>query len=64
MTKTKIETLIDAVEDIVEMCDEYDRMRNCANCDHHEVCVIVAKRKAAHANDYSPCSHWKLVDEA
>jgi hypothetical protein len=38
-------------------------MKNCVNCDHSEVCVVVARRKAQHANDYTPCSKWKLVDK-
>ena len=40
-----------------------DRMKNCINCDHYEVCLAVARRKAEKANDYSPCSHWKVVDD-
>ena len=43
--------------------EEYQRMKNCANCDHNEVCLVVAQRKAKHANDYSPCSKWKLVEK-
>jgi len=27
------------------------------------VCVVVARRKAQKANDYTPCSKWKLVEE-
>lgn len=42
---------------------EYARMKNCVNCDHNEVCLVVAQRKAKHANDYSPCSKWKLVEK-
>ena len=41
---------------------DFERMKNCMNCDHHEVCLIVARRKAAKANDYTPCSHWKMVE--
>lgn len=41
---------------------EYERMKNCVNCDHHEVCLEVARRKATKANDYSACSHWKMVE--
>lgn len=43
--------------------ESYERMKNCANCDHREVCVAVARRKATHANDYSPCEHWELVGD-
>lgn len=43
--------------------ETYERMKSCINCDHREVCVAVARRKATHANDYSPCAHWKLVDD-
>ena len=39
-----------------------ERMKNCMNCDHHEVCLIVARRRATKANDYSACSKWKLGD--
>ena len=41
---------------------EYERMKNCVNCDHCEVCLVVARRKAAKAGDYSPCSKWKLAE--
>ena len=41
---------------------EYERMKNCVNCDHSEVCLIVARRKAAKAGDYSPCSKWKMIE--
>ena len=39
------------------------RMKNCANCAHSEVCFLVARRRAQKANDYTPCSKWKLVEE-
>ena len=42
---------------------EFERMKNCMNCDHNEVCVVVARRKATKANDYSPCSHWQIIGE-
>ena len=42
---------------------ELQRMKNCVNCDHYEVCVVVARRKAQKANDYTPCSKWKLVEK-
>lgn len=42
---------------------EFERMKNCVNCDHREVCLIVAKRKAVKANDYTPCSKWKIIAE-
>lgn len=42
---------------------EVERMKNCVNCDHSEVCVVVARRRAQHANNYTPCSKWKLVEE-
>lgn len=51
-------------EAMIYMDDEtYERMKNCVNCDHREVCLAVARRKAAKANDYTPCDHWKLVSE-
>lgn len=41
---------------------EYEHMKNCVNCDHHEVCLEVARRRATRANNYRPCSHWRLVE--
>ena len=41
---------------------DFERMKNCTNCEHKEVCVAVARRKATKANDYSACSKWKLWD--
>ncbi len=41
---------------------EYERMKNCVNCDHRAVCLAVARRKATKANDYSACTHWKMAD--
>ena len=52
---------LDSLE--AEEPDVIERMKNCVNCDHSEVCVVVARRKAQHANDYSPCSKWKLVEK-
>ena len=43
--------------------DVFKRFKNCVNCDHYEVCVVVARRKAQKANDYTPCSKWKLVEK-
>lgn len=43
--------------------DVFKRFKNCVNCDHSEVCVVVARRKAQKANDYTPCSKWKLVEK-
>ena len=42
---------------------EYKRMKNCVNCEHFEVCVVVHDRKRRQAGDYSPCSKWKLVEK-
>ena len=41
---------------------DFERMKNCVNCDHYEVCEVVARRKAQKAYDYTPCSKWKLVE--
>jgi len=41
---------------------EYERMKNCVNCDHRAVCLAVARRKATKANDYSACTHWKMAE--
>ena len=42
---------------------EYKRMKNCVNCEHFEVCVVVHDRKRRQAGDYSPCGKWKLVEK-
>ena len=42
--------------------EEYERMKNCVNCDHSEVCLVVARRKAQKAGDYSACGKWKLIE--
>ena len=42
---------------------EYDAMKNCVNCCHYDVCVVVHDRKNRRAGDYSPCSKWKLVEK-
>lgn len=55
--------VVDIAEEIAEEPDAIERMKNCVNCDHNEVCVVVARRKAQHANDYSPCSKWKMVEK-
>ena len=55
-----IVAFVNATANALEMLD---RMKNCVNCDHYEVCLAVARRKAEKANDYSPCSHWKMVDD-
>lgn len=47
---------------IIVDSNEIERMKNCVNCDHSEVCFLVARRKAQKANDYTPCSKWKLVE--
>ena len=38
---------------------KYGRMKNCVNCEHFEVCVVVHDRKRRQAGDYSPCGKWK-----
>ena len=43
--------------------EEYARMKNCVNCYHFEVCVVVHDRKRRNAGDYSPCGKWKLVEK-
>lgn len=47
-------------ETLMKLVEEYDRMKNCTNCDHKEVCYIVKVRKNVHANDYTPCENWKI----
>ena len=43
--------------------EEYARMKNCVNCDHYEVCVVVHDRKRRQAGDYTACGKWKLVEK-
>ena len=50
--------------EVVMDYEDFERMKNCVNCIHSEVCLIVAKRKACKANDYSACSKWKLIEGA
>lgn len=75
--ESMIRSVGDGIADMrkaVQQVDEYthnieayyggiERMKNCVNCDHSEVCLVVAQRKARKANDYSPCSKWKLVEK-
>jgi len=42
---------------------ERDRMKNCVNCIHYDVCKTVAMRKSKAANDYSPCDNWRMKDD-
>lgn len=43
--------------------NEIDRMKNCVNCEHFEVCVVVHDRKRRQAGDYTACGKWKLVEK-
>ena len=40
------------------------RLMNCANGAHREVCRTVVERKTNRANDYTPCGHWMMADDA
>lgn len=51
------------IERVVMDREEFERLRNCVNCDHYEVCVVVHDRKRRQAGDYSPCGKWKLVEK-
>ena len=55
--------IVDIAEEIGEEPDGIERMKNCVNCDHFEVCVVVHDRKRRQAGDYSPCGKWKLVEK-
>ena len=57
-----IENVKEIIEQVVMDAEEFERMRNCVNCDHSEVCLVVAHRKAQKAGEYTPCSKWKLVE--
>ena len=59
---SKIDDAIKTISDYIRFEDNFERMKNCVNCGHSEVCVVVARRKAAKANDYTPCSRWKMVE--
>ena len=43
--------------------DVFRRFKNCVNCDHYEVCVVVHDRKRRQAGDYTACGKWKLVEK-
>lgn len=48
---------------VVMDMDEFERLKNCVNCDHYEVCVVVHDRKRRQAGDYTACDKWKLVEK-
>jgi hypothetical protein len=51
------------IERVVMDREEFERLRNCVNCDHYEVCVVVHDRKRRQAGDYTACGKWKLVEK-
>lgn len=55
--------IVSIAEDIAEEPDRIERMKNCVNCGHFDVCVVVHDRRRRQAGDYSPCSKWKLVEK-
>ena len=55
--------IVSIAEDIAEEPDGIDRMKNCVNCEHFEVCVVVHDRKRRQAGDYTACGKWKLVEK-
>lgn len=55
--------IVDIAEEIAEEPDVIKRMKNCVNCDHYEVCVVVHDRKRRQAGDYTACGKWKLVEK-
>ena len=59
---SKIDDAIKTISDYIRFEDDFECMKNCVNCDHHDVCLEVARRKATRAGNYKPCSHWKMVD--
>ena len=56
-------TMAEMIMSVKLTVEEYARMKNCVNCDHFEVCVVVHDRKRRKAGDYSPCGKWKLVEK-
>ena len=59
---SKIDDAIKTISDYIRFEDNFERMKNCVNCGHSEVCLVVARRKAVKANDYSACTHWKVAE--
>lgn len=59
---SKVDEAMKVIADYIRFEDNFERMKNCMNCDHHEVCLEVARRKATKANDYSACTHWKMEE--
>ena len=51
------------IERVIMDEDEFERLKNCVNCDHYEVCVVVHDRKRRQAGDYTACGKWKLVEK-
>lgn len=62
MNTSKVDEAMNVIADYIRFEDNFERMKNCMNCDHHEVCLEVARRKATRAGNYKPCSHWKLEE--
>ena len=58
MAASEVGLLSDCLSDV-----EFQRMKNCVNCDHYEVCVVVHDRKRRQAGDYTACGKWKLVEK-
>ena len=75
--ESMIRNVCDGIADLrkaVQQVDEYthnidvyyggiERMKNCVNCDHFEMCVVVHDRKRRQAGDYTACGKWKLVEK-
>jgi len=59
---SKVDEAMKVISDYIRFEDNFERMKNCMNCDHHEVCLEVARRKVTRAGNYKPCSHWKMED--
>ena len=57
--KKKSKAASDTINDVLKNAPA----RNCINCDHYDVCMTVAERKARKANNYKSCSLWKKADE-
>ena len=60
----KIEVPTKTMNAVFEMLRGYDRLRNCTNCCHKNVCYTVYVRKRDKANDYSACEEWKVESDA
>lgn len=56
------EEIIGVAREALNDLGDIERMKNCINCGHYEVCVVVHDRKRRKAGDYTACGKWTLAD--